>query len=416
MRRGRRGAWPALVALAAVLGGATSAPALIITGGPVYSLPGGGSCSVSGEPGRGSGATITCSGVVLGAHSNTYFGIKNDTNANGNTMTGVSPSGAAVFGFSTSGASSITYTSSTTLNNQLGSATQAVSNTLVLTLTGGSASVVDTSGNPAGNGNGAITKLFKLNSGTGFTFTAVISSSTSGVVSNVPSDPGPRSGVANPGVYDPYHTPATGTSDFAKVDLGFYYSNCGDGVVDSPEQCDLGGSNGGAPSCCSSSCTYNSAATVCRGAAGTCDLQETCTGASAACPADTKSTATCRGSVGTCDVAEVCPGNSNTCPADSFAPSSTVCRNSGGVCDPQETCTGTSNACPADAKSTSQCRASGGVCDPAEVCDGVGVNCPADAKSTSTCRASVGVCDVAEVCDGTNNNCPTDAFASSSTV
>ena len=222
-----------------------------------------------------------------------------------------------------------------------GIADQAVSNTLVLTLTGGSASVVDTSGNPAGNGNGAITKLFKLNSGTGFTFTAVISASSSGVVRTC-RRPRPAVGCGEPGRVRSVHTPPTGTSDFAKVDLGFYFSNCGDGVVDSPEVCDLGGSNGGAPSCCSATCTFNSAATICRASGGACDLQETCTGGSATCPADNKSTATCRGSVGICDVAEVCTGNSNTCPADGFAPSSTVCRGSGGVCDPQENCTGIS--------------------------------------------------------------------------
>jgi hypothetical protein len=41
----------AIFGMLALLGGATSAEALIITGGPVYSLPGGGSCSVSGSPG-----------------------------------------------------------------------------------------------------------------------------------------------------------------------------------------------------------------------------------------------------------------------------------------------------------------------------------------------------------------------------
>ena len=109
----------AMLAVLAVLGVATSAPALVITGGPTYTLPGGGSCTVSGTPTITSpnGATVTCTGVNLGAHSNVYFGIRNDTNANGNTMTGAAPAGAAVFGFSTSGATSITYTSSTTLNN-----------------------------------------------------------------------------------------------------------------------------------------------------------------------------------------------------------------------------------------------------------------------------------------------------------
>jgi hypothetical protein len=67
-QRGRRGAWGALLTLAAVLGLATSAPALILTGGPVYSLPGGGSCSVAGVASQTGGATVSCTGVNLAGH------------------------------------------------------------------------------------------------------------------------------------------------------------------------------------------------------------------------------------------------------------------------------------------------------------------------------------------------------------
>ena len=64
------------------------------------------------------------------------------------------------------------------------------------------------------------------------------------------------------------------------------YDPCGNGTIESPEQCDAGAANGTAGSCCSSTCTLRSAATVCRASAGQCDVAETCTGASGACPAD----------------------------------------------------------------------------------------------------------------------------------
>jgi hypothetical protein len=185
---------------------------------------------------------------------------------------------------------------------------------------------------------------------------------------------------------------------------------CGNSVVDAAvsEQCDQGVLNGTAASCCTANCTFKTSGTQCRISAGDCDPAETCTGASATCPADAKSSAVCRASGGDCDLAESCDGVSNTCPPD--AKSSSVCRASGGACDVTETCDGINNACPGDAKdSTTTCRASGGVCDPAEVCDGVNDACPNDAKSTSECRASGGVCDLAESCDGINNNCPADA-------
>src|SRR5262245_22977632 len=52
------------------------------------------------------------------------------------------------------------------------------------------------------------------------------------------------------------------------------------------------------------------------------------------------------------------------------APSTTVCRSAAGVCDVAEFCTGSSPTCPADAKVSpgTICRAAAGVCDVAETC------------------------------------------------
>jgi hypothetical protein len=182
-------------------------------------------------------------------------------------------------------------------------------------------------------------------------------------------------------------------------------SACG-GACDA---CNLGGSVG--------TCTLQPNTVVCRASSGAaCDVAETCTGASANCPADGYASAgtTCRPANGACDVAETCPGGSPNCPADGFA-SGTTCRPANGVCDVAETCNGSSASCPADGFATSgQCRAANGVCDVAESCNGSSANCPADGFANGTmCRAANGVCDVAETCNGTSASCPADVFATS---
>jgi len=81
------------VAVLAVLGVGARASALTITGGPVYTLPGGGSCVLGGTAASASaGGTWTCTGVNTSVHTHVYFGMRVDTNANGNTMTGATPS------------------------------------------------------------------------------------------------------------------------------------------------------------------------------------------------------------------------------------------------------------------------------------------------------------------------------------
>ena len=414
--RRQRSSWARRVSALSTLAfiaGASGASALVITGGPVYSLPGGGSCSVSGNPALLTGATVTCSSVNLAAHTNVYFGIKNNTAALGNTMTGAQPSGAAIFGYSTSTGSSITYTSATTVNNLLGSSSQAVSNQLIITRTIGTASIVATGGTPASNSNGAIERLFRLDSGSSFTFTVQVRSSTSGITGF---------GISNPHVFDPVRTNIN-NGDISRVDLGFYYSSCGDGVVDSPEQCDLGLANGDPTSCCTSTCTLRAAGATCRPASDFCDATETCTGSSATCPADVflPNGALCRaGSGDSCDVNEFCTGSSAACPTDD-APLNfgVVCRSgSGDSCDPDETCTGVAGqTCPADVVTSAGtlCLAgSGDACDVDETCTGIaGQACPADdapGNAGNVCRAGSGdSCDADETCTGTpGQTCPTD--------
>ncbi|KNC47443.1 disintegrin [Thecamonas trahens ATCC 50062] len=186
------------------------------------------------------------------------------------------------------------------------------------------------------------------------------------------------------------------------------------------EQCDDGNLVNG--DCCSSTCELESSSTVCRPAAGPCDVAETCTGSSPTCPTDSLalSATVCRPSVGACDLAETCTGSSAACPVDSFRPSSFTCRASAGVCDVAETCTGSSAACPADSFQPNSvvCRASAGLCDVAETCTGGSASCPVDSfrSSATVCRASGGPCDVVETCPGNSASCPADGFRPSSHV
>jgi cysteine-rich repeat protein len=187
---------------------------------------------------------------------------------------------------------------------------------------------------------------------------------------------------------------------------------CGDNVLEAPEECDDGNTNDG--DCCSSTCFFESAATVCRSSAGICDIEESCTGSTDSCPADGfESGATeCRSSAGICDVAETCTGSGASCPADGYESAATECRTSAGICDLAETCTGSGASCPADGyeSAATECRASAGICDVAETCSGSGVGCPADGfeSAATECRSSLGVCDPAETCSGAGVSCPVD--------
>src|SRR5947199_98064 len=168
---------------------------------------------------------------------------------------------------------------------------------------------------------------------------------------------------------------AAGSADTAVA--VFRVRRCGDGVLDPGEQCDDGNVQDG--DCCSSTCRFEPATTLCRPAAGGCDVAEFCTGAS------------------------------GSCPADALQPATVECHPAAGVCDVAETCTGTSPACPADGKSTAVCRPAAGACDVEEHCDGVSDACPADGfeSAGTACSAEADACAPARSCTGATAECRT---------
>src|SRR5207249_5849165 len=105
--------------------------------------------------------------------------------------------------------------------------------------------------------------------------------------------------------------------------------------------------------------------------------------------------------------ADHCTGTDNSC-VDVFQAASHTCRASAGQCDVAETCTGASGACPVDgfASASTSCTGAsqGGACDndAADHCLGTSDSCVDVFRAASvTCRASAGQCDVAETCTGT---------------
>jgi cysteine-rich repeat protein len=124
-----------------------------------------------------------------------------------------------------------------------------------------------------------------------------------------------------------------GANEDQGVAYVFVTAQCGNGVLDSGEVCDDGNTVDG--DCCSSDCqNLASTGTVCRPAAGDCDVAENCTGTSAHCPADQflPSSTVCRTTAGPCDVAETCDGVSSACPVNGFATSGTPCTDDGDPC------------------------------------------------------------------------------------
>jgi hypothetical protein len=184
-----------------------------------------------------------------------------------------------------------------------------------------------------------------------------------------------------------------------------------DGNVCTADQC------GGTPLSGNGVCEHpaGNAGTICRADSGQCDVAETCTGTSPACPADSfePATAACVGGSqgGVCDAPDHCSGTSTAC-VDAYQPSTVECRPGTGQCDVAETCTGSSGACPADAfapPGTACGDSSDTACDNPDSCNGSGA-CQANNEPTTTiCRPDTGECDVAETC-APGGVCPADAF------
>jgi len=204
-------------------------------------------------------------------------------------------------------------------------------------------------------------------------------------------------------------TPSGSLRDFGLVRLT--YSDCGDGLLDAPEQCD--GDDLGGVTCCSLACTIAGAGTECRATGGACDVSESCNGVAATCPADqfVGTGTTCRATQGWCDLPEACTGSGPACPADLHVAAGTLCRAALGSCDLAESCDGAAS-CPNDARVTAgtPCRTAADTCDAVESCDGSASICPADLPATvgTVCRLAGDACDAAESCDGATFACPAD--------
>jgi cysteine-rich repeat protein len=159
---------------------------------------------------------------------------------------------------------------------------------------------------------------------------------------------------------------------------------CGNGVLDTGESCDDGNHTNG--DCCSGLCEIEPAGTVCRAAAGGCDVAEVCDGTTTTCPADSLRPAAfvCRPSIGECDLAEQCAGGTSACPPDAAQPAGTTCGPApSGACDAPDTCSG---GVGASATCTSVFVAAGTPC-------GAGASCSLGTQtSSSICSGSAAIC------------------------
>src|SRR6185369_5678940 len=200
------------------------------------------------------------------------------------------------------------------------------------------------------------------------------------------------------------------TNDGDGCDNNCTFTGCGNGVTTSGEQCDDANTSNG--DCCSGACQFETLGAACADEGNACTI-DACNATGTCVHTAGNTGAVCRPVNGSCDVAESCNGSA-TCPADGFADASVVCRTASGGCDLEDHCSGSSAVC-ADAKSTAPCRNAVGDCDAAESCDGVGNDCPADQlqPTTQVCRASVGACDAPDYCTGTDLDCPADAKSNS---
>src|SRR5213592_3314458 len=202
---------------------------------------------------------------------------------------------------------------------------------------------------------------------------------------------------------------ATGSSSGLTEQMTFTdaFGSCGNGTIEAGEQCDLGSALNGAPgSCCKNNCMFVNAGAACTDDANPCTLDQ-CNGTSATCQHPVGNAGTvCRAAAGECDLPEICTGTSATCPTDVKKTLGTACTADTNPCTLDQ-CDGTSNTCTHPAGNAgSACPDDGNPCT-LDRCDGTSATCQHPAGNAgAVCRAAAGVCDVAETCDGSSITCP----------
>ncbi len=190
---------------------------------------------------------------------------------------------------------------------------------------------------------------------------------------------------------------------------------CGDGLLAPGEQCDLGMSNGAAGSCCTSSCQFATGG-VCRQAAHSCDLPETCSGSAATCPADEL-----KPDGGACDDGTACTqtdscqagacvgGNPVTCTASDQCHAVGVCNPTTGTCSNPEQDAGTACDDGTACTRTDTCQAGACVggnpvtCMASDQCHVVGVCNPMTGTCSNPERDAGSSCDDGNACTRTDS-------------
>jgi len=171
-------------------------------------------------------------------------------------------------------------------------------------------------------------------------------------------------------------------------------ATCGNGYVETGEQCD-----GGA--CCDENCNYRSVSFECRTSAGECDVAEYCTGASAACPDDSFEPADtlCGDQTDTdCNNPNTCDGSGNC--QNNYEPVDTACTSdendcTDDKCDAAGVCDHTNNTFSEPCYTGPEGTVDVGLCH----------------SGTHTCSdGEFGSCEgevtpVTEICDGLDNDC-----------
>src|SRR5437867_3461484 len=107
------------------------------------------------------------------------------------------------------------------------------------------------------------------------------------------------------------------TASVDSVRMTVTYVVCGNGLIDAGEQCDDGAATGTLSSCCAADCTFKANGAACADDGNPCTT-DICDGSNVCQHAVGNAGTVCRAAAGECDLAETCDGVTTACPADGF--------------------------------------------------------------------------------------------------